>query len=335
MEMHGGVTAPVRLDDNRWYCRTQELQSGYLTSFSLLTLTYSNAYIHEKTLTCADNNCSVYRVASNEIKYITKPDDLKNMSGRCYYELKNDIDLSGIEWHGERFEGVFNGKGYAIKNLSFVGTVKNTSAFLGLFSEGDGIIENLNMKEVTVIASITCDEGEGRSGYCGAIVAYGSALKLNNCTVDEYSTLSVRNTNPEVYINISVGGLVGCFEWSETMLPSINNCTNHAGVNGNMAGGMVGDFSRGTITNCTNTGDISGAHAGGMAGNISGTATVDGCTNSGNITAATENIGMGGTSAVYFAVVILVGVNFLVEFAANVILAPTIASIVKAVRKVN
>lgn len=46
-------------------------------------------------------------------------------------------------------------------------------------------------------------------------------------------------------------------------------------------------------------------------------------------------IGMADTSAIYFAVVILVGVNFIVEFAANLILAPTVASIVKAVRKVK
>ncbi len=44
-------------------------------------------------------------------------------------------------------------------------------------------------------------------------------------------------------------------------------------------------------------------------------------------------IGMGGTSALYFAVVVLVGVNFIIEFAANVILSPTIATIVKAVKK--
>ena len=46
-------------------------------------------------------------------------------------------------------------------------------------------------------------------------------------------------------------------------------------------------------------------------------------------------IGMGGTSAVYFAIVVLVGVNFLIEFAANLILSPAIASIVKAFRKMN
>lgn len=47
------------------------------------------------------------------------------------------------------------------------------------------------------------------------------------------------------------------------------------------------------------------------------------------------SIGMGGVSMVYFAVVVLVGVNFLVEFAANVVLSPAIASIVRAVRKTN
>lgn len=46
-----------------------------------------------------------------------------------------------------------------------------------------------------------------------------------------------------------------------------------------------------------------------------------------------ENIGMGGTGVIYFAVVVLVGINFIVEFAANLILSPTIASIVKAIRK--
>ncbi len=48
-----------------------------------------------------------------------------------------------------------------------------------------------------------------------------------------------------------------------------------------------------------------------------------------------ESIGMGGTGALYFAIVVLVGVNFLVEFAANLILSPAIASIVRAVQKMR
>lgn len=46
-------------------------------------------------------------------------------------------------------------------------------------------------------------------------------------------------------------------------------------------------------------------------------------------------IGMGGVGAVYFAIVVLVGVNFLIEFAANLILSPAISAIVKAFKKMN
>lgn len=48
-----------------------------------------------------------------------------------------------------------------------------------------------------------------------------------------------------------------------------------------------------------------------------------------------DGIGMGGTNALYFAVVILVGVNFIIEFAANLILSPAIAGIVRGVKKIG
>lgn len=46
-------------------------------------------------------------------------------------------------------------------------------------------------------------------------------------------------------------------------------------------------------------------------------------------------IGMGDTSALYFAIVVLVGVNFIIEFGANLVLSPAIASIVNAVKKIG
>ena len=48
-----------------------------------------------------------------------------------------------------------------------------------------------------------------------------------------------------------------------------------------------------------------------------------------------DGIGMSGTSAIYFAVVVLVGVNFIIEFAANLILSPAISGIVRAVKKLH
>ena len=47
------------------------------------------------------------------------------------------------------------------------------------------------------------------------------------------------------------------------------------------------------------------------------------------------DIGVTGTSALYFAIVVLVGLNFVIEFAANLILSPAIASIVNAIKKLG
>lgn len=48
-----------------------------------------------------------------------------------------------------------------------------------------------------------------------------------------------------------------------------------------------------------------------------------------------DQIGMGGTSALYFAIVVLVGMNFVIEFAANLVLSPAITAIVNAVKKIG
>ena len=48
-----------------------------------------------------------------------------------------------------------------------------------------------------------------------------------------------------------------------------------------------------------------------------------------------DGIGMGGVGALYFAIVVLVGINFVIEFGANLLLSPAISSIVKAVRKIG
>ncbi len=47
------------------------------------------------------------------------------------------------------------------------------------------------------------------------------------------------------------------------------------------------------------------------------------------------DIGMNGVGAVYFAIVVLVGINFVIEFGANLLLSPAISSIVKAVKKIG
>ena len=72
----------------------------------------------------------------------------------------------------------------------------------------------------------------------------------------------------------------------------ISNCSNTGSINGNLAGGICGQYagygSVLTISNCSNTGSITGLNGGGIcgqyAGNNSGSITVSYCSNTGSIT---------------------------------------------------
>ena len=285
------VTALTKLDDNRWYYKIS-LYDG-VNEILLKSLDYHNASV-SKTLTYSDMSSSCYRVKSDTPVYVSKSDDLKNMDGGYYYELTGDIDLAGIEWVGNELNGVFDGKGFAIRNMSFVGTVKNKDAFLGLFSYGTGVVQNLNVKDATVIAEVTADDGNRYNAYCGALAAEArDFLHIQNCTVDAYSIFDLKNTTGN---SCYAGGLVGYIYYAAI---TITNCTNSGNVSStgqsyDYAGGLVGyiQYGAATITNCTNTGNVSAiclnsgysANAGGLVGYIYMiNVTITNCTNSGSV----------------------------------------------------
>ncbi len=118
------------------------------------------------------------------------------------FELEADIDLGFLAWdpigygsftaYQTHFNGIFDGKGHTIYNLSVVGTkggchkegnseVANTeldgsSAGVGLFGNAhkDSVIKNLNIKNAYV---------QGNH-FVGALVGYGYGVDIDNCTVD-------------------------------------------------------------------------------------------------------------------------------------------------------
>ena len=132
-----------------------------------------------------------YVLESDEIKYVSSADDLLNMEGRHYFKMTNDIDLSGINWTGASFCGVFDANGYSIKNMTSLGS--------SLFGSPHGIIQNLNVVNATIVAKST---GNSYNVGRGIIISYGHAIYIRNCNIDENSTLSTVG-----YTN--VGGICG------------------------------------------------------------------------------------------------------------------------------
>ena len=286
----------TKLDDNRYYSAVTTTYSGYFIINAHVTgVSYSNASLNKSMAT--DKTSSCYVVASDEVHYVSTPEDLLNMKDGFYYELKNDIDLSGRSWLGNELNGVFDGKGYSIKNMSYVGSIQGTNAYLGLFTEARGVITNVNMKGIRYIVKVT----DGVAIY-GALAARSSSdLTISNCTVDTASSVDISGTSDD-----NVGGLIGyghgititdCINNSSVTglgkvggivgnlsLGTSENCTNNGSVTGtDFAGGIVGYADYSAIENCTNIGSITGVHAGGIAG-YAWHSAIENCTNNGSVT---------------------------------------------------
>ena len=231
-----GYVGYTKLDDNRYY---REVSSwyGWSKPLNISTISYHNEYI-TKTLEISEVTSSnyIYRVKSDEVKYISTPDDLLHMYGGYYYELTGDIDLAGIEWKGGSLKGVFDGKGYSIKNMSFIGDIENSSVYLGLFSSGEGRVQNVSIEEATIMTNVTLTyipdneyfyEYYYRT-YYGAIVACADGrLNIYGCGVDENTSVNIRSSASNVY----VGGLIGYAY--DTM---IVNCYNSGNLHGDSIG---------------------------------------------------------------------------------------------------
>ena len=272
-KINTNISSVTMLDNNRWYYQTST-NMGWNETY-LSNITYHNAFL-EKTISYSDIKTDCYIVKSDVPMYISSANDLKNMQNGYYYELTNHIDLSNLEWIGSDFEGVLNGKGYSIKNMSFVGSVKNANAYLGLFKCGSGVIQNLNIDNATIIADIIENDKKDYDAYCGAFIASPDKIIISNCSVDEYSTFGITNTTNA---SVHVGGFVGIGYYSEVViknsinLASISASCSHfdevLAIKKEFSGGFVGSISQYSIArflNCTNAGTVNGYYAGGYIG---------------------------------------------------------------------
>lgn len=218
-----------------------------------------------------------------------------NMAGN--YILMNDIDMfydtiSPIGKYeiltsgetrdtakAEAFSGIFDGNGYALKNLDIMYTNTATAAegYIGLFGLVTGEIKNL-----TVTGSVTASSNQNL--YVGTIAGYlYEGGKVSNCTASLDITGSTTGSDR------AVGGFVGYSEGT------VEYCSFSGSVSSNgCSGGIVGKTTIGTVSYCTNAGHISSSrvsnsNAGGIVGAtiVNATVTISNCHNIGQIDSST------------------------------------------------
>ncbi len=221
--------------------------------------------------------CEAFVLTGNTVHYISTPDDLLTMNDTGYYELTGNIDLAGIEWQSKDFFGVLNGKGYAIQNMSFVGTANEGASMFGLFGTVSGVIQDLHLKNVMVVV-----KSDNPNIMFGGFAAQAKSALLVGCTVDENS-----------YINFPgnyVGGIVGYAD------ATIKDCVNYAVIGGNNHVGGIAGQCEGSITNCQNYGAVSGNDSvGGIVGNLCG--RVADCQNRGTVKGYSNTGGIAGVNS--------------------------------------
>ncbi|MHC4657706.1 MAG: GLUG motif-containing protein [Planctomycetota bacterium] len=211
---------------------------------------------------------------------ISTPEGLNRIASnprlmRAHLKLTVDLDLTGFSLFtiGDslyRFEGVFDGDGHTISNLSS----KAGGFGEGLFSYVDGSqahIKNLGLIDVNIITG---------SNDTGALVQYLGRCTVSNCWVAGGSISGLAN----------VGGLIGINRGA-----ILTDCRAAVTVSGEKyVGGLVGLNSR-LLSNCFATGDVSASaecHGGLTGWNYFG--HIDGSYATGNVSGGDYGGGLVG-----------------------------------------
>ena len=265
---------------------TAKIPIAFSTGWRYVSLTgaeYSNSSLGEKSKDIVGVKASTLCVTSEVPIVVTTAEQLKSMNGWGYYVLENDIDLAGAEWKDPAdFYGYFDGQGYTIKNMNFVGTVENASFSWGLFDSAGGVIKNLTLNGRLIVTMNSTDE-KSYAARVGGLCADSGTLVIEN--VANNVNLAVTNSG-DTY----AGGLVGYVNGTVTITDSYNT----GAVTGCFVGGLVGYAYYGstvTITNSYNTGGVTAtatssdySYAGGLVG-CNGTVTITNSYNTGGVTA--------------------------------------------------
>lgn len=253
-------------------CTTAGSLTGTLQQNTVICLKF-------RTKTWVDYAASSYASGSGtkESPYIIKtPQQLAKLAkiGQSqevtgHYKLGANIDLSAHEWtpigveQTYRFQGIFDGNMYTIKNI----TSSMYYSYGGLFATivGSGVVKNLIMSGGTIKAG-------GNVGAIAGLADNGGIV--TNCIVENLSVTGTEN----------VGGIAG-WSWNSNLL---NNIVKGCSLKGSCAGTIFGLGQGGggskIIDNGAYSNTISATNAGVLYGKIDSSAyTVTGCYGQGTV----------------------------------------------------
>ena len=230
---------------------------------------------------------------------IETADDLQKLHQypNAYFELKNNIDISLVEWipvgtENKPFTGTIDGGGHIINGLKITQLQGSQTCYGFIAYAAGGKICNLTFTNINI--SLPAIQN---SVMVGGVIGYNKGASLKNIT----TTGNIILANHSGTYESIVGGLVG-----KSTVDEIQNCVNGANVSGKtVAGGIVGykglTTTNGLFKNNHNTGKILDANCvGGMMGYAEAPMILN-CSNKGEIKGQTAAGGLVGfwTNGIY------------------------------------
>lgn len=203
----------------------------------------------------------------------------------CTVELSDGLDLQKQEWtpigNIYPFNGIFEGNGKTIKNLSILKIGENNGLFSLAGKQSD--IRNLTLEGATLTGTVDVNNPIGGSIQAGAI-AGASSGQINNCHTEGGQ---IRITFKKSPSSLYIGGLVG--SGKNCKIADCSNA-NHIEIKDpnytcQLLIGGIGALLYTQTLNCYNTGSLN-MEGQGILGGIAGMAmALENCYNSGKINA--------------------------------------------------
>lgn len=208
-------------------------------------------------------------------------------STMAYFEMVDDIDLTGVAWKPLNTTPAncfsFDGNNYILSNITSAGSTSYQSVF-GCLS---GTIKNLKVDKATMVA------GSAHSGVlCSHLGASGSTVKsiVSNVTITNSTLGDAANKGSKKF-----GILAGALEnpnGAEISDVTISDCSV---ASSDYTGGMIAITSQPFTISGTNKvirTDVWGSLVGGVVGYANSDFTMSGCTYvGGTVTASGMNVG--------------------------------------------
>jgi len=216
---------------------------------------------------------------------VTTASDLLSLNGSDkIFNLRNNIDLSGMSWTPFEFKGTFNGNGYTISGMNVTVSSRPDSGICygGLFSVNTGTVRDLTIADSSIIIKPSTN-GQKTTVHAGVVAAINKGM-IDDCIVQGVNVIAhnsnlddrrsesnfnkLCNSWPEgAQMTLNAGGIVGTNEGSISSCAVNSSTIQSKLMNFNYdndrkcasiyVGGVVG-YSTGSVTSCTNTSEVRG-----------------------------------------------------------------------------